>query len=421
MARDIESLLRQQAALAAFGSYAFRETSLDKILTEAAWVCAESLGVRHCKVCRYRADKNDLLIEAGFGWNAGVVGRVVSQAYETSPQGRAFVTGEPVVVHNLKTANNYDPPDFYAEHNIISTVDVLIKAHGSQPFGVLEVDSTTEHSYDEHDVAFLTGFSNVLAEAVATATRNERMRVVAEELRASNESLAAALAEKSRLLEERDLLARELQHRVRNNLHMVNAMLSDRLHNTTDRAGQSGLRGIMSRVMTISEVYEHLVGHRALSNRVDFGAYGAALCNNLPGMHPAPKFPIALRTFAEEVTVSLSVATSLALVLVELVSNAYARRTGITTPDCWRTQLRAVGFQSVTTETVARESAAPNVLSVAVGYCQGTPMRNEIEAHDPSRLGEATDVAAAAIAARFGSGQVTGKIRAHIITAVRNS
>jgi len=84
-------------------------------------------------------------------------------------------------------------------------------------------------------------------------------------------------------------------------------------------------------------------------------------------------------------------------------------------------QLRAVGFGAVTTETVTRESAAPNPLSVAVGYCQGTPMRNEIEAHDPSRLIEATDVAAAAITKRFGSGPVTGKIRAHVITAVRNS
>jgi hypothetical protein len=75
----------------------------------------------------------------------------------------------------------------------------------------------------------------------------------------------------------------------------------------------------------------------------------------------------------------------------------------------------------VTTEAVTRESATPNALSVAVGYCQGTPMRNEIEAHDPSRLAEATDVAAAAIAKRFGFGPVTGKIRAHVITAVRNS
>jgi ubiquinone/menaquinone biosynthesis C-methylase UbiE len=82
-------------------------------------------------------------------------------------------------------------------------------------------------------------------------------------------------------------------------------------------------------------------------------------------------------------------------------------------------QLRTIGFGTVTTETVARESLSPDALSVAVGYCQGTPMRNEIEARDASRLAEATDAAAAAIAMRFGFGPVTGKIRAHVITAVR--
>jgi hypothetical protein len=84
-------------------------------------------------------------------------------------------------------------------------------------------------------------------------------------------------------------------------------------------------------------------------------------------------------------------------------------------------QLRAVGFAAATTETVTRESHAPSARSVAIGYCQGTPMRNEIEAHDPDRLSEATDVAAAAIAKRFGPGPVSAKIRAHIVTAVRNS
>ena len=82
-------------------------------------------------------------------------------------------------------------------------------------------------------------------------------------------------------------------------------------------------------------------------------------------------------------------------------------------------QVRAAGFRTVTTATVARDSVAPTALSVAIGYCQGTPMRNEIEARDPSRLAEATGVAAAAIAARFGSGPVTAKIKAHVITALR--
>jgi ubiquinone/menaquinone biosynthesis C-methylase UbiE len=85
------------------------------------------------------------------------------------------------------------------------------------------------------------------------------------------------------------------------------------------------------------------------------------------------------------------------------------------------TQLRAAGFGTVMSEAVTGESVAPNALSVAIGYCQGTPMRTEIEAHGPSRLAEATNVAAAAIGNRFGSGPVTGKIRAHVITAMRNS
>jgi ubiquinone/menaquinone biosynthesis C-methylase UbiE len=84
-------------------------------------------------------------------------------------------------------------------------------------------------------------------------------------------------------------------------------------------------------------------------------------------------------------------------------------------------QLRATGFGAVTTEIVTRESQAANARSVAIGYCQGTPMRNEIEAHDPDRLAEATEAAAAAITKQFGLGPVTGKIQAHIITAVRNS
>jgi ubiquinone/menaquinone biosynthesis C-methylase UbiE len=80
-------------------------------------------------------------------------------------------------------------------------------------------------------------------------------------------------------------------------------------------------------------------------------------------------------------------------------------------------QLRAAGFSTIKTETITRESMAPSAQSVAIGYCQGTPMRSEIEARGPGRLAEATELAAAAIAARFGTGPITGRIQAHVITA----
>jgi SAM-dependent methyltransferase len=55
----------------------------------------------------------------------------------------------------------------------------------------------------------------------------------------------------------------------------------------------------------------------------------------------------------------------------------------------------------------------------AVAYCQGTPLRNEVETRAPSRLAEVTELAAAAIARRFGGPAVDGKIQAHVISVER--
>jgi SAM-dependent methyltransferase len=70
-------------------------------------------------------------------------------------------------------------------------------------------------------------------------------------------------------------------------------------------------------------------------------------------------------------------------------------------------------------ETRAERSRAESPGIPAVAYCQGTPLRNEIEARNASKLAVATDASAQAIARRFGSGAVDGKIQAHIVSVER--
>jgi len=70
-------------------------------------------------------------------------------------------------------------------------------------------------------------------------------------------------------------------------------------------------------------------------------------------------------------------------------------------------------------ETVEARSRAASPQLPAIAYCQGTPLRNEIEARTSSRLDEATDIAAAAIAKRFGRSDVDGKIQAHVVAIER--
>ena len=77
----------------------------------------------------------------------------------------------------------------------------------------------------------------MLAEAVGTARRIESLRV--------------ALAEK-------DVLARELQHRVRNNLHLISGMLT--MEAEYQPQAQQSFRTISNRVQALATVYDHLLG-----------------------------------------------------------------------------------------------------------------------------------------------------------------
>jgi SAM-dependent methyltransferase len=72
-------------------------------------------------------------------------------------------------------------------------------------------------------------------------------------------------------------------------------------------------------------------------------------------------------------------------------------------------------------ETVSARSRAHSPRAPAIAYCQGTPLRNEIETRDAARLDEATNVAAEAIARQFGAGAVDGKIQAHVVTIEADS
>jgi two-component sensor histidine kinase len=306
LAAEVSRLLRQQAAIAGFGGFALQQADLLTILNEAAKICAEGLGVPFSKVCRYRAAEDDLLVEAGFGWHAGIIGHVVSRADPTSPQGRAFVTGEPSICRDLRANNEFELPSFYAAHGVVSTVDVVIHAKGGErPYGVLEIDNDRQHDYNQNDINFLTGFANVLAEAVATAERTLVLRDMIDQ--------------KDRLLEQRNILAEELQHRVRNNMQLVYDMLSKQLEDTTDSAGRRGIRSIARRVQTLGLVHEHLLGS-ALTRTTDFSNYANALCLNIADVQESR---VSLTCDCESLGCGLDMVTSLGIVIAELVTNSY--------------------------------------------------------------------------------------------------
>jgi two-component sensor histidine kinase len=306
MEERVAMLLRREKALATFGTFAFREAALQPILDEAARVCADCLDVPFSKICKYQPNQNDLLVVAGYGWNPGVVGSAISLADESSPQGRAFTTGRPQLCANIAEENSYKLPPFYPVHRILSTVDVLVAAKNGPPFGVLEVDSQVSDAFDEHDIDFLTGFANVLAEAVVTGARSEELR--------------QTIIRMEELIEEKETLSQELKHRVRNSLHLVYGMLTSQLDGDHDAATMAAFRSIALRVMGLAQVFDHLLGV-GMSRVINFGDYVSALCNNLPDLYGEEN--VRLTCAAESFEVDLDEATALGIVITELVNNSY--------------------------------------------------------------------------------------------------
>jgi two-component sensor histidine kinase len=147
----------------------------------------------------------------------------------------------------------------------------------------------------------LTGFANVLAQAVAAAYKNKAMLV---------------------LLDQQKLLAEELQHRVRNNLQLVNGMLEAYARTTSDDTARQGIGSISRRVLTLAQIYDSLLGV-GLSHTMDLGLYLEKLCINLPGLQHDASHVIDLVCCAESIVLPLNGVTALGTAVAELVANSY--------------------------------------------------------------------------------------------------
>jgi two-component sensor histidine kinase len=204
-----------------------------------------------------------------------------------------------VICANLAEAEGFVLPDFYEQHGIVSTVNVVIQgsSNGDAPYGILEIDSPEPREYHPQDVSFLTGFANVLAEAVATAQRMEKLHL--------------ALAEK-------EVLSRELQHRVRNNLHLIHAMLNMEAQNLP--AAEQSFRTIANRVQALAGVYDHLLG-TGLARSIAFNQYLEKLCETLRRFQPGAVELVHQPTAS--VMVDLDTATAMGIAITELITNSY--------------------------------------------------------------------------------------------------
>lgn len=221
-------LLRQQEILAEFGELALRSESIDQILTEACRLVSEALDTDLAKVMELQADGTTLLVRAGIGWKADVVGQVMVQATPDSSEGHALSTGHPVISEDIATETRFEYADFIKNNGVRAIVNVIILgADDKPPFGILQVDSKVPRHFLERDTRFLRGYANLIAAAVdrlgaANEMRETQTKLLANEaeLKTLNETLEDRVEERTWALAAEQQSRQEAEEQLRQSQKM---------------------------------------------------------------------------------------------------------------------------------------------------------------------------------------------------------
>jgi two-component sensor histidine kinase len=262
--RSEQSLRRQLAAFAQFTTRSLGETNILSLMTDACLRARAGMSVTHAKLMEYLPDRDRLLLRAGIGWMPGYVGQYQVPPDLDTPIGHAFTLSEPVPISNYVSEHVYQYPSILKDHGCVASLNVPLRTDLGN-FGVLEVDHTSARTFSADDIHFLTGLGNTLARAV--------------ELRRAVQVLETAL-------EEKQLLVREMNHRIKNNLSIVGAMLTLQARRFPDPSIREELGNAVSRINNLALVHDRLQLFTSSVVQVDAATHFQALSEMLRTLLP---------------------------------------------------------------------------------------------------------------------------------------
>jgi two-component sensor histidine kinase len=299
---QLDKVRRHVRILIDLGRIAGENSDLNRFLDQAVLQVARAVEIHHVKVLQYRQRSGDLLVAAGTGWKEGVVRSATLSSDLRSPPGRSFQTAEPVTIQNFREQADFVLSEFLKEHGIVSLANAPIMINGAA-WGVLEVDSATPRDFSQDTVEFLVAAGALIGVFI----RHHGS--------ASSDAKQAAVAAAE--AQNREVLLREMQHRVKNNFQLILASISIQKRRYSAGEVHRALDHIASRINAISLAHDQL-SIRADVQIVKVSDYIRALCSTI--RNQVENIEIDIESHDIELTIDRAV--TLGLILNEVATNS---------------------------------------------------------------------------------------------------
>jgi len=191
-------------------------------------------------------------------------------------------------------------------------------AKKEQEIAELELTATEQNlaaAKNENQRRLLFFFAILLIGVLGFMTyRFFNQRKVAKLLRTKNETIAEALS-------ERELLLREIHHRVKNNLQVVSSLLSIQGREIQDEKAKDAISESKNRVHSMALIHQYLYSDKELAS-IDMGEYIPNLCEKLFHAYKLDHDLIELKINVEPISLDIDTAIPLGIIINELITNS---------------------------------------------------------------------------------------------------
>ena len=160
----IENMYLREKVLSKLGEKALSCSNINALMDYALKIAAQTLNVKYSLIMELLQD-GKFLLRYGYGLSEWCVGSALVDKDFGSPAGYTAFTGRPLVVDDMRTEDRFLIPRFLHEHNIVSSVTVII-GDRKDMYGVMCVHTDKQRQFTEHDVNFLQSVANILAETI---------------------------------------------------------------------------------------------------------------------------------------------------------------------------------------------------------------------------------------------------------------
>lgn len=178
---------QQHAVIARLGIEALNTDDIENFADRVVREIAHTLNADFSKVLEYFPDKGYLLLKAGFGWDAGLIGEATITADNSSQAGYTLNTPDPVIVENLAKEQRFIGPTILTDHRAVSGMSCIIE-NGAHPYGVLSVYTKKLRHFSQDDSNFLMSAANILSVAIHRKKIELQLRENEKRLRIAKDS-----------------------------------------------------------------------------------------------------------------------------------------------------------------------------------------------------------------------------------------